>query len=295
MDGDDLILTPAIALHQDGQAHTVEFRVRATGTLIDRSERPVAVVLMDGPGTLKAPGEAEWATIHVTVPVALAERFRAETGEDFERHFSDKLIRVRGVLRRQRLTVESTDGRTVQHARVHMELTDLGAITVVSRTRAARPEAPAAAPTPANEPPARPGAVPGGPAPAFAPARWLNADRPPTWDDLRGRVVLLDFWGMWCGPCVRKLPRVEELHAAYNDRGLAVVGVHTPHAADGLDAFLREKGVTFPVVLDTGETARLYGVAAWPTYFLVDRAGRLAWGPAHDPPGPEQIEPLLAR
>ena len=57
--------------------------------------------------------------------------------------------------------------------------------------------------------------------------------------------------------------------------------------------FLREKGFTFPVAIDTGDTAKQYAVEAWPTYFLIDKTGKVAWGFENDPPKESQIEELL--
>lgn len=77
--------------------------------------------------------------------------------------------------------------------------------------------------------------------------------------------MLIDFWGTWCSPCVAKLPRTEELHQKFKDRGLVVIGVHSSNGGEKLAEFLREKKVTFPVAHDSGETAERYAVEAWPT------------------------------
>jgi thiol-disulfide isomerase/thioredoxin len=132
-----------------------------------------------------------------------------------------------------------------------------------------------------------------GPAPALAAGRWFNAPGGLELDRLRGKVVLLDFWGVWCGPCVAKLPRAEELHRKYKDRGLAVVGVHSARDADKIAAFLNETGYTFPVAVDTGDTAARYAVEAWPAYFLLDKGGKVVWGFESEPPKDGQIEELL--
>lgn len=133
------------------------------------------------------------------------------------------------------------------------------------------------------------------PAPELDLAAWYNQADAPSLAALRGQVVLLDFWGTWCPPCVASLPRVQALHEAFAARGLAVLGVHTSMASEKLAAFLQERGVTFPVVVDTDRTAERFGVTSYPTYFLLDRQGKMAWGFEHNPPTDSLIEELLAR
>jgi RNA polymerase sigma factor (sigma-70 family) len=130
-------------------------------------------------------------------------------------------------------------------------------------------------------------------APAIDGQAWFNTPAELALDKLRGKVVLLDFWGAWCGPCVEKLPRSEELYQKYKDRGLVVIGVHSANDDEKLRSVLEEKKITFPVVHDRGATADRYAIEAWPTYFLIDKAGKVVWGFAHNPPEEKQIEELL--
>jgi len=131
------------------------------------------------------------------------------------------------------------------------------------------------------------------PAPAIDGQAWFNVPAEMELEKLRGKVVLLDFWGAWCAPCVAKLPRSEELYQKYKDRGLVVIGVHSANNAEKLKPILEEKKITFPVVHDRGATADRYAIEAWPTYFLIDKAGMVVWGFKHDPPEEKQIEELL--
>jgi thiol-disulfide isomerase/thioredoxin len=70
-------------------------------------------------------------------------------------------------------------------------------------------------------------AVVGKPAPQASAATWVNVaeGEEPTPDRLRGKVVMIEFWGTWCAPCVRAMPRVQELHDRYRDRGLVVLAI----------------------------------------------------------------------
>jgi thiol-disulfide isomerase/thioredoxin len=132
------------------------------------------------------------------------------------------------------------------------------------------------------------------PPPALDGATWFNTSAPLTLDRLRGKVVLLDFWGKWCGPCVAKLPAVQALHDKFKDRGLVVIGVHSADQHDGLAAFLTERKVTVPVLIDSGKTASRYLIEAWPAYFLIDKSGKVVSGFTSQPPTAERIEALLS-
>jgi thiol-disulfide isomerase/thioredoxin len=135
------------------------------------------------------------------------------------------------------------------------------------------------------------------PAPALAVSEWLNTSCELPLDKLRRKVVLLDFWGTWCVPCVRKLPAVEALHQKCKDRGLVVVGVHSAivenSASEAVGIVLKKHGVTFPIAIDKGETAERYAINVWPTYFLIDRTDKVVWGFSAEPPTETQIEELL--
>ncbi len=135
----------------------------------------------------------------------------------------------------------------------------------------------------------------GGKPPVIDASSWLNANDSPTWDSLRGKVVLIDFWGTWSGPCVAKLPETQAFHEKYADRGLVTLGVHSQQDGDTCAAFVKEHNYTFPIAIDSGKTAEAFAIDGWPTYFLIDRSGKVVQAFAHEPPTDEEIQKLLAQ
>ena len=126
--------------------------------------------------------------------------------------------------------------------------------------------------------------------------RWVN---PMPVEQLKNMsqapVILIDFWATWCTPCVAEMPTVQALYDQYAEQGFMVVALHSSHQSQDMDDFVAEHGYTMPIVLDTGETYRRFGVEGIPQYVLIGRDGRLAeTGLLGSVPSAEQIEALLA-
>jgi thiol-disulfide isomerase/thioredoxin len=109
-------------------------------------------------------------------------------------------------------------------------------------------------------------------------SHWLNSS-PLSIGDLRGRVVLIDFWTYSCINCLRTLPHLEEWDQAYRSKGLVIVGVHTPefafeHDLGNVTAATQRLGVRYPVALDNDyRTWNAYSNQYWPAEYLVDQNG----------------------
>lgn len=114
---------------------------------------------------------------------------------------------------------------------------------------------------------------------------WLNSE-PLSMAALRGRVVMVDFWTYGCINCVHVLPHVVQWHEKYQDRGLAVVGVHTPEFAyerdtNNVKKAIQRHGIRYAVAQDNKfATWNAYHNRYWPTAYLVDRSGELVFSHA---------------
>ena len=119
-------------------------------------------------------------------------------------------------------------------------------------------------------------------APEISSGIWINSE-PLTLKSLHGRVVLIEFWTFACYNCRNTLPALEKWDAQYRDKGLTIIGVHTPELdferdIDQLRREIAELGIKYPVVTDQDySTWKAYRVEAWPTLFVLDKQGRVRW------------------
>lgn len=99
-----------------------------------------------------------------------------------------------------------------------------------------------------------------------------------TLSDYKGKVVMLNFWATWCGPCKREIPDFIEMQKAYRDKGFEIVGVSLddPNARDAVAAFVKSEGINYDIVYGDGGVAQAYGgVRSIPTTFLINRDGEV--------------------
>ena len=119
-------------------------------------------------------------------------------------------------------------------------------------------------------------------APEISSGSWINSE-PYTLKSLRGRVVLIDFWTFGCYNCRNTLPSIKTWDAHYRDKGLTIIGVHTPELEEerNINNLRREVAaldIHYPIVTDNDySTWKAYKVEAWPTVFVLDKQGRVRW------------------
>lgn len=94
--------------------------------------------------------------------------------------------------------------------------------------------------------------------------------------DFRGKVVFLNFWATWCGPCRWEMPAMEKLWNRFKEDRFVILAVDIREGKDVVKSFIQEEGYTFPVLLDSkGEVAGIYGIRAIPTTFLINPEGKI--------------------
>lgn len=117
--------------------------------------------------------------------------------------------------------------------------------------------------------------------------------------DLKGQVVMVNFWASWCGPCRQEMPLLEKMYNDYKDAGFMLLGVNVDAEIEDRDRFLKETPVSFPILDDSAnEATEAFGVEAMPSSYFVDKNGNLVHLHKGYKPGEEadyiaQIKKLL--
>lgn len=96
--------------------------------------------------------------------------------------------------------------------------------------------------------------------------------------DLKGSVVMIEFWATWCPPCRDSVPELNNLYQKYKDRGFVLLGLSVDTGRDAqstVNSFVKEFNITYPVLIDKSDVKALYGVYSVPTTYLIDRNGNV--------------------
>jgi len=124
------------------------------------------------------------------------------------------------------------------------------------------------------------------PAPAWRNGSWLNTDHPLTLAELKGRVVLLNFWVFTCYNCTNTVPSLVDFDHRYRDQGLTIIGIHTPefppyageHDKGNVARALQKYGIEYPNAQDNdSKTWDLYNIRYWPSFVLIDKRGNIRY------------------
>ena len=116
--------------------------------------------------------------------------------------------------------------------------------------------------------------------------------------DLRGKVVILDFWATWCGPCKMSIPELARINTKYHDQGLQVIGISEDADRSDVPNVAKQLGINYPVVMgsDIPDLGRLYPHSGIPMLFLIDKQSRIRWSlEGYDPESKleDQVAALL--
>ena len=96
--------------------------------------------------------------------------------------------------------------------------------------------------------------------------------------ELRGQVVLINFWASWCSPCRQELPLLSKIYTQYRDAGFTLLAVNVDDDRRDAEAMLRRLKLSFPTLFDSGKSvAKLYGVDTMPATLVIDRDGRVRY------------------
>lgn len=138
-------------------------------------------------------------------------------------------------------------------------------------------------------------AMQGKPAPTLSVAKWLNS-KPLTAADLKGKIVVIDFWATWCGPCLAAIPHTNEMQEKYAAQGVVFIAVCAPRGGEKMEQTVKERGIKYATALDagTGTTFTAFKASGYPDYYIIDRKGNLRWGDLKNSDVEKAIKLLIA-
>lgn len=137
-------------------------------------------------------------------------------------------------------------------------------------------------------------ALEGKPAAPVTGSGWLNTTNAAI-PDLKGKIVVLDFWATWCRPCIDSIPKNNALHKKYSDKGVVFIGICHPRGGELMAETAKKHQIAYPLCLDDeGKLAQVYLVDGYPDYCLIGRDGKLAIADCRNDSVEKAIDLLLA-
>ena len=111
----------------------------------------------------------------------------------------------------------------------------------------------------------------GKPMPKLELSNWIG--KPVTAEEMKGKLVVVDFWATWCGPCLRAIPHNNEVNKKYADKGVLVIGACGGGGEEKMPDLAAKLGVKYPMARVSADSTAAWQVQYWPTYGIVDRNG----------------------
>jgi thiol-disulfide isomerase/thioredoxin len=109
--------------------------------------------------------------------------------------------------------------------------------------------------------------------------------------DVTGKLILLDFWEVWCGPCIESMPKIQRLYETYKSKGLNVYGItHDMKQLQSAKLFVKNQEIQFPMLIGNDKSRQNYKFSGTvPLYILIDKNGKVALVSEGYPPNLEEV------
>lgn len=112
--------------------------------------------------------------------------------------------------------------------------------------------------------------------------------------EFKGKVVVMDFWATWCGPCKKAMPSIQKTHEKFKDKGVVVIGVSTWEKDGDPVTYMKEKGFNYSLYLKGDEVAKQYGVTGIPAFFVIGGDGKIVFAEqGFDPSDEKKLEKVI--
>ena len=113
----------------------------------------------------------------------------------------------------------------------------------------------------------------GKPMPKLELSNWINSEVKPA--DMKGKIIVVDYWATWCGPCIASIPHNNQVAKHYADKGVLVIGACGGGGEEKLEATAKQHGIEYPTAKVSKKSTEAWHVQWWPTYVVVDRKGNI--------------------